>query len=256
MNFKALLGTVKKGLVKHAPEILVGVGITSFVVGTVTAIKATPKAVELIKEAEKEKGEELTKPEVVKTVWKQYIPTAISVVTGAACVIGAHKAHVRKTATIATACQLAERSLEEFKTAAIETVGEKKMKVIHEKMAEKAVENMDEEYVNANTTRTKYGDVLFYDGLTGRYFRSDMQAIRAAVNDVNEVLLDQDYVELNDLYYRWGLETVDIGEELGWNHIMGDKVDIVPTSKITKWGEPCIVITHNVTPKYDFSSFS
>lgn len=43
-----------------------------------TAIKATPKAEQLKKEAEENKGEPLTKKEVLKVVGKEYIPTAVA----------------------------------------------------------------------------------------------------------------------------------------------------------------------------------
>lgn len=83
--------TVKRGFGKRSPEILLGIGIASGITATVLAVKATPKALELLTEKRYEKyGDtlkeddsyddmpELKPVEVVKTTWKCYIPAAIS----------------------------------------------------------------------------------------------------------------------------------------------------------------------------------
>lgn len=43
--------TVKRGFGKRSPEILLGIGIASGITATVLAVKATPKALQLIEEA-------------------------------------------------------------------------------------------------------------------------------------------------------------------------------------------------------------
>lgn len=50
--------TMKRGFGKHSPEILLGIGIASGITTTVLAVKATPKALELI---EKEKDRQRDK---------------------------------------------------------------------------------------------------------------------------------------------------------------------------------------------------
>ena len=47
---KNLIKGVLIGFDKHSPEILIGLGIASAVTSTVLAVKATPKALQLIKE--------------------------------------------------------------------------------------------------------------------------------------------------------------------------------------------------------------
>ena len=84
-NVTKIFNTVKKAVGKKSPEILIAFGIAGMITTTVLAVKATPKAMEKIKEAEKNKKEEfdrdhgyseldtmfkLTKPEVVKATWK------------------------------------------------------------------------------------------------------------------------------------------------------------------------------------------
>lgn len=65
---------------RNASTILTCLGDVGVVATAVLAVKATPKAMRLINEAEEEKGKTLTRMETVKATWKPYIP---AVVTGA-----------------------------------------------------------------------------------------------------------------------------------------------------------------------------
>ena len=68
------LALMKKGLIKASPWILMGIGTVSHVGTVIFAVKATPKAILLLEEAEKEKlkttGEQLTLIEKAKATWK------------------------------------------------------------------------------------------------------------------------------------------------------------------------------------------
>lgn len=106
--------TVKRGFGKRSPEILLGIGIASGITATVLAVKATPKALQLIEEVKFEKAttwneehsdshvravaENLTKLEVVKATWKCYIPAAISGVASIACLLGSHSVNAKRNA--------------------------------------------------------------------------------------------------------------------------------------------------------------
>ncbi len=99
MKFKVPVG-IKKILVKaekNSPAILTGLGIAGGITTTVLAVKATPKALKLIEEAEKEKNKarkadepniKLTTPEVIKAVWKPFLPVVAMGGASIACVIG------------------------------------------------------------------------------------------------------------------------------------------------------------------------
>jgi len=67
---------MKRFLTKHAPTILTCLGSVGVIATAVTAIRATPKAINLLNDKRLEKGEELTVLESVKTVAPIYIPTA------------------------------------------------------------------------------------------------------------------------------------------------------------------------------------
>ena len=155
-NVMKIFNTVKKAVEKKSPEILIAFGIAGMITTTVLAVKATPKAMEKIKEVEKNKKEEfdrdhgyseldtmfkLTKPEVVKATWKCYIPAAISGATSIACIVGANTVHSKRNAAIATAYKLSEKALTEYKEATIEEVGKEKAKAIKDRVAQKQLDN-------------------------------------------------------------------------------------------------------------------
>ena len=62
---------------RNASTVLTCLGGDGIVVTTVLAVKATPKALQLIEEEKQKKGEELSKWEVVKTAGPKYIPTVL-----------------------------------------------------------------------------------------------------------------------------------------------------------------------------------
>lgn len=55
LNLKAIARSMGMALQKHSPEILTGIGIAGMVTTTILAVRATPKALLLIQEAEEVK---------------------------------------------------------------------------------------------------------------------------------------------------------------------------------------------------------
>ena len=64
---------------RNASTILTGLGSIGVLATTITAVKATPKTLRLIEEAEKEKekGDKLTTWEKVRTTTKPYLPAIL-----------------------------------------------------------------------------------------------------------------------------------------------------------------------------------
>lgn len=242
---------------KRSPEILTGIGIAGMVTTTVLAVKATPKAVQMIHDREIELSNhyeediQLKPVEVVKTCWKCYIPAAITCGLSMTCLIGASSVNLKRNAALATAYKLSETALTEYKEKVVETIGEKKEQAVRDKIAEDKVKNNP---VSKNEVIiTEKGNTLCYDGVFGRYFRSDIETIKRAVNAVNRQIVCNMYASLNDFYDEIGLSHTDIGDELGWNIDEG-QIDIDFSSQLAEDGTPCLVISYNVAPRYEFSS--
>lgn len=249
MNLSQLTKNARKTLKRHSPEILTGIGVAGMLGTVVMAVRATPKAIMLIDEAECEKHEPLTKAEKVKVAWKPYIPAAITGVTSIACIVGASSVNVRRNAALATAYTLSETALKEYKDKVVETIGEKKEKTVRDAIAKDKIEKNP---VSKNEVIvTEKGTTLCYDAFSGRYFKSDIDKIKRAENEFNRRLLNEDYLSLNEFYYDLGLTGTYIGDRLAWRADRG-LVEIEFSSQLAEDGTPCLVLEFVSPPSYDF----
>lgn len=257
-NLTKFVKNAQASLSKHSPEILLGIGIAGMVSTSVLAVKATPKALRLIENEENELSNERCedvklKPfEIIKLVWPCYIPAVITGGLSIACLIGGTSVNLKRNAALATAYNISKTALNEYRDAVVETVGEKKEKIVKDKVAEKKLKKnpvSDNEIII-----TKKGDTLCYDGAYGRYFKSDIDTIKKAINVVNRNIISDMYVSLNDFYDLIGLKPTGTGYDVGWN-IDDGEIDIYFSSQLAEDGTPCLVINYSVSPKSNFSNF-
>lgn len=249
---------VKISLSKHSPEILVGIGIAGMITTTVLAVKATPKAMKLIEQRKDElEVDKLTPIETVKTTWKCYVPAAVSGVVSAACIIGANSVNAQRNAALATAYKLSETAFSEYRGKVVETIGEKKEKVVQDKVSEKQVK--EHPVSQTEVIVTGRGQTLFFDPLSHRYFYSDMEKIKRAENTLNKAIICDPFeagVTINDFYAEIGIPGTATGDSLGWKRV-DYLIDIYPSAQMAEEGtehegRPCIVLNHSNPPKYDF----
>ena len=250
-NISKIINEIQKSVIKHSPEILTGLGIAGMITTTVLAVKATPKALDLINDRKDElETEKLPTTEVVKTAWKCYIPAAVTCATSTACLIGASSVNLKRNAALATAYKLSESAISEYKDAVIDKIGEKKEQTIRDKVAE---ERMKKNPVSSSEVFiTEKGNTLCYDTISGRYFKSDIDRIKRAENAINKQVLDEMYVSLNDLYDELDLDHTKLGDELGWK-IDDGLVELYFSSQLADDGTPCVVMDFTRAPKYNFS---
>lgn len=244
------------GMSKHSPEILTAIGVVGMITTTVLAVKATPKALELIDEKKEElelsPDDKLTPVETVQAAWKPYVPATITGVFATACLIGANSVHAKRNAALATAYQISTTALNEYKEKVVETIGEKKERTIHDKVAEKRVLNNppshSKVYDGANA-----GNTLCYDMHSSRYFKSDIDRIKRTVNELNYRMTSgsEMYISLNEFYDGVGLPTNSIGESLGWRIDKG-LIDIHYGSILSENDIPCVTIEFLNPPEYGF----
>ena len=242
---KNLWRIVQMETVKHAPAILTGIGIAGMVSAAVLTGTATIKAVKIV---EKKKLADKGTKEVVKAVWKNYIPALVTTGLSISCLIGASSLSARRAAALSAVYHISETALTDYKEAAKEIVGVEKEKEIQTKAAEKAVERnpVSREVVIAGT-----GNYLCFDPAFGKYFYSDRETIRKVINDMNEKLIREMFVSLNEFYYELGIRPILRGDDLGWNMDDGS-IKVQFTSTLAEDGRPCLVMDYVVGPKYDF----
>ena len=139
----------------------------------------------------------------------------------------------------------------------MEVLGEEKEKEIRTAIAEdridKDMHSGSYEYLN-HVVMMGNNDDLCYDVLSGRYFNSNIDKIKKAMNDMNYRLLNDNILSLNEFYNEIGLQSTDIGYEKGWN-ISDGMIDISFSSIISDNDQPCIVMHFENEPKYKFDRF-
>lgn len=244
MDLKEIRNNIVTKATEKSPEILVGMGLAGMLTSTVLAVKATPKALDILAQED----EDLTNLEKVKKTWKCYIPATIGYCTSAACIIAATSTHNKRNAMLAGAYKLSESALLEYRNKVVEVVGEEKEKEIRDSIAKDRVED------RPVITCLGKDDYLCYDMLSGRYFKSDIDKIQKAVNDMNYKLLNDNILSLNEFYYELGMKGTDIGYEQGWDISKG-MIEVSFSSIISENDEPCIVMYFDNPPQYGFDRF-
>ncbi len=249
-NLSKICKNMKSATVKHSPEILTGVGIAGMVTTTVMAVRATPKAIRLLDDEKKRQNVDKLEPaDMVKTAWTCYIPAAVTGTVSVVCLIGASSVNARRNAALTAAYTLSESTLRDYQKKVIETIGEKKEQTVRDAVAKERLEKNPVE--NKEVIITAKGETLCFDVVSGRYFKSDIDKLKKAENELNRQMRDEMYISLNEFYYEIGLEPVKLGEDLGWN-IDDGYIDLHFSSQLATDGTPCLVIDYGYGPRYDF----
>lgn len=256
VNFASIIDSSKAFLSKNSPEIITGIGIAGMITSVVLAVKATPKAVVIIEDTKKDNDKEsLTALETVKCTWKCYIPTVITCASSAVCIIKASSINAKRNAALIAAYKIAETSLDEFKSKVAENIGIEKVHDIKNQIMNDKIKR--DEHKIENITIENDGDVLCYDSLSGRYFKSNPDKIKSAINDLNRYMnVSSDMsVSLNEYYEALGLKETKLGDELGWCLKFG-LIDVDPLGAcVTEDGKLCVSINHNVLPRADYYKY-
>lgn len=252
-NMAKMIKNVRHAVGKHSPAILTGIGIAGMITTTVMAVRATPKALELIAE---ERGgnssdeEKTLRPiDVVKITWKCYIPSAVIGGVSVLCLVGASSVNIRRNAALAAAYTLSESALKEYQEKVVEAIGEKKERAVRDEVAKEKLHKTP--IINREVIVTEKGNTLCFDVISGRYFKSDIEKLRKIENELNRQMRDEMFISLNDFYYEIGLSDTKMGDELGWN-INDGYIDLDFSSQLAEDGTPCLVIDYRLAPKYDY----
>lgn len=261
-------GELVKYLSKNSPVILTGCAVAGAFVAVGLAVRATKPALEhireekiehrdriIIKDGDTREDNELTeeeiekiqlKPtEVVKAVWRDYIPTAIALGGTTACIIGAHSISAKRTAAMAALYTMSESALKEYKEQAEKVVGKKKAEEITDAVnADRVAKNPPVEGQIANMGG---GQTLCYEPITGRYFWSTPEKILAAVNDLNARMIGGDErIPLNEYFYELGLDGTKYGEDQGWS--VENMIKVRFSSSLTSDARPVLSVDHENAP--------
>jgi hypothetical protein len=259
---------------KNSPAILTGLAIAGVVATAISAYKAGPKIeaimaehkmkMDLLKERSKirasadEESEETKseRKEIIADTAKKVIPAvAPMVIFGgltSACIISANTVSSRRIAALSAAYEIASRGLSDYKEKVEEIVPKKadeiKDAVIKKRVQEEPVPPEDHIY------STGHGDILCKDIYLKTYFRSSHDEIQKAINKVSQMVRDENWVTVADLYYELGVRHIPpIANDIGW-HVDDCIEGNLPITTTTCWNDegtvPVIGIDYEVDPFY------
>ena len=261
--FKDLLTQAAKVLGENSPRILTAMAAAGVVTTAVLAVQATPEAIRIIErerhhrwldnaKTESEEDIVIDKIDLVKLTWKCYIPAVSVGVVAIGCIIGMNSVHARRTAALASAYSVTEKAMQEYQRKVVKHLGLKGEQNVRDEIAQ---DKLDRHPVSdSQVIVTGGGEVLCYDDQSGRYFKSDVERLHRIENEVNRRLINGTWLSLNELYSEMGLESIRLGDDLGW--VPDNLVQFKLTARVASDGTPCIVVGYEVEPKYNpYSSY-
>lgn len=253
-----LVAKAAKLIADNSPTILTTIGVTGTVITAVLTGRAAYRTGLDLNAGHYEPLLDGKEPEVldtkekIKRYWKEFIPAAAVGTATVACIIGANRIGTRRAAALAAAYSLTEKAFDEYKEKVKDQIGAQREQRVRDEIAQ--------DRVNANPVSsnqviiTGNGNVLCYDAITGRYFNSNVEAIRKAQNDINRDVLSNLYATLSEFYGLIGLPATEYSTEVGWN--VDDYLDIDFSAVLSEDGRPCISISYQVSPIRGFSRLS
>lgn len=137
-----------------------------------------------------------------------YAPAAVIGLGTCACIIGSNRVSAKEIAALTATCGYLAANRDK-----IEQTVEKKFG--KEKLAEVKAESKPK-YIGQTIEETGLGDELFFEGYSGRWFRSSIEAVSCAEEELSERFVNGESVCLNDFYELLGIEKTHFGHQFGW----------------------------------------
>lgn len=249
-----LLSMSQKFLKRNSATILTCVGAAGVVATTVTAVKATPKALALLDQAAEEKGEDLTTVEKVKIAGPAYIPTAILGVGTLACIFGANVLNKRGQASLMSAYALVDSSYKDYKKKVDEIYGKEGGEQIRAEIAKDKYKEYPSKPMDADKR-------LYYDFYSSRYFESTPLEIQKAEYEMNRVLMLDDCVSVNNWYALLDMESLEHGDDIGWttyenmDSYWQTWIDFHHEPVVMDDGLECVIVSFGQDPYPDFEEW-
>lgn len=249
----SLLSKSQMFLKRNSATILTCVGAAGVIATSVTAVKATPKAILLLEDAKEEKGEELTKLETVKIAGPAYIPSIVLGVSTLACIFGANMMNKRGQASLMSAYALVDNAYKDYRGKVDELYGKEAGSAVRAGLAKDKYEE--------NPIEVHEGNFLYYDFHSGRYFEASPSFVKTAEYELNRKLMMDDCAYLNEWYYLLDLEPLEHGLDFGWSTCANSDmywqtwVDFHHEKVIMDDGLECVIISFMQEPYPDFEDY-
>jgi hypothetical protein len=256
MDLSALLKRAGQKAAKNSPAILTAIGVTGTLTTAYLAAKAAFNSVDALKKAEEAKSEkyggegfepgdaDLNIQDKVEAVWKLYVPAAAVATVTITAIICSNRISDRRTAALASAYSVVNKSYEEYRDKVTGKIGKNKEQAIRDEIAQDEVDRHPLSKTPFIVTDSG-GPTLCFDQWSGRYFNSDHESIRQAVNDFNAKVINETYGSLSDFWHLLDIDPTTDSDLIGWST---DKLLEVDYSYTTVNENPCLAVRFKVFP--------
>jgi hypothetical protein len=246
MTLMRLATRAEKLVIDNSPLVLTAIGV----IGTVTTALLTGQAVYKYMDILAEEGyysrdevfERSTK-EHIENSWKLFVPAIGTGALTIGAILSANHIGTRRAAGMAAAYSLSERAFSEYKEKVIQHMGSKSEQSVRDDIASDHVRKTSEASREVIVIGT---EVLCFESMTGRYFTSNMEALKKAQNDINYQMLHDGYASVTDFYNLIGLTRTAYSDELGWTSEL--QLELIFTTALTDDQRPCLAFEFRSAP--------
>ena len=243
---------------ENSTLIFTGAGVAGTVGTAILTGRASFKAAQIIENERQEQLSELKFPETdirvfsktekFKMVWPQFVPPVAVGAATITSIVLAHRISSKKLAAIAVASTISERALQEYKDKISEKLGVRQETAIREEIAQ---ESVNRNPPSGQVIIAGSGDILCYEDLTGRYFNSTIEQIRAAENKVNYEIIHYDSCSLSFFFEEVGLPPTTYSDMVGWN--VSNRMEVEFSTTMTEDSRPCLAIGFKKMPSMEYN---
>ena len=244
IEIKKMINKVKFNIVKHSPEILMGIGIAGVVTSTVLACRSTLKVKDIledketnmnnVKEVLAEGREDYTEEDARKDktiimtttairMMKLYIPSVIIGAGSIACLLESHNVMRNRNAGLAAALAATTESFKQYRERVTAKYGDevdKEMRYgIKKEKKEKDGKKTKEDIVVGCDEKELSGYARYFNESNINWTddpQYNMMFLRQNQNWANDKLISQGYLYLNDVYDALGFPKTKAGQVVGW----------------------------------------
>ena len=244
IEIKKMINKAKFNIVKHSPEILMGIGIAGVVTSTVLACRSTLKVKDIledketninnVKEVLAEGREDYTEEDARKDktiimtttairMMKLYIPSVIIGAGSIACLLESHNVMRNRNAGLAAALAATTESFKQYRERVTAKYGDevdKEMRYgIKKEKKEKDGKKTKEDIVVGCDEKELSGYARYFNESNINWTddpQFNMMFLRQNQNWANDKLISQGYLYLNDVYDALGFPKTKAGQVVGW----------------------------------------
>lgn len=147
------------------------------------------------------------KLELVKTAAPYYVPSALLLTLTVGSIILNHRINKKELLALSATTSYLVASRDQIKKALDKPEIKKLVKEFHPTKESISKQTIEE---------TGNGDLLCFEGYSGRIFRSSKEAVDEAIQKLDDMFLEEKYCCFNDFYRFLGIEQTHFGHQYGW----------------------------------------